>query len=86
MGKQKPVKLNPKVLLLKEIRDAIWSHQDTIMSTKQVIPWAGTSVGPCYAVSTSVVGYELEQAINEIMETLRKFNVELSSTSETPGG
>jgi hypothetical protein len=33
-----------------EVDDLLMKYRKEILETNQVIPWAGTKVGPCYAV------------------------------------
>lgn len=55
-----------------KIRDAIFDVSDNIFKEKQIIPWAGTNVGPVTAVTTGAVGYNLDVLRKNITGLLRE--------------
>jgi hypothetical protein len=65
-----------KMKLLYEIREILYKHKRNIYATKQIIPWTATNIGPIHAVTTNQVGQELEIAFSQILETLRKYDVQ----------
>lgn len=55
-----------------KIRDIVFDTSDNIYKEKQVIPWAGTNVGPITAVTTGAVGYNLDILREKITNLLRE--------------
>ncbi len=65
-------KLNLKI----EVNNLLYKFEKEILSTRQVIPWAGTRVGPCYAVPQDQVVGGFEGMKKELLALLvRKYDV-----------
>ncbi len=67
---------NPHLTLMIEVDDLLMKYRKEILDTKQVIPWAGTKVGPCYAVPQDQVVGGFEGLKKELLALLvRKYDV-----------
>lgn len=65
-----------QIILMIEVDDLLMKYRKEILDTKQVIPWAGTKVGPCYAVPQDQVVGGFEGLKKELLALLvRKYDV-----------
>ena len=71
----KQIVLSDKVQLASKINSLLLEYRNKILEHKQVIPWAGSKVGPCYAVTQDqlVGGFEDLQA--ELFDLLRQYEI-----------
>lgn len=67
---------DPQLILMIEVHDLLMKYRKEILDTKQVIPWASTRVGPCYAVTSDQVVGGFEGVERELLTLLvRKYDV-----------
>ena len=67
---------NPQITLMIEVDDLLMKYRKEILDTKQVIPWASTRVGPCYAVTSDQVVGGFEGLKKELLTLLvRKYDM-----------
>ena len=65
-----------KLNLMTEVGDLLMEYRKQILDTNQVIPWASTRVGPCYAVPLDQVVGGFEGLKKKLLTLLvRKYDV-----------
>lgn len=74
--------LSDKVQLAADINFLIIKYRNKILEHKQIIPWASSKVGPCYAVTQDQVVGGLEDLQTEMFDLLRQYEV-IRSTPRT---
>lgn len=77
----KQIVLSDKVQLASRINSLLLKYRNKILEHKQVIPWAGSKVGPCYAVSQDQLVGGFEDLQTELFNLLRQY--EITSTANT---
>lgn len=73
--------MDDKVKLYIEISNILDVHLNAIFAQKEIIPWAASRSGKCFAVTTSVVGHNIEEVKQEIIRTLRSYEVTTSDVT-----
>ena len=68
--------LSDKVILLAEIDELLLKHRHEILGGKQIVPWASSKLGPCYAVTQDAVVGGFERLKGDIINILRKYEVD----------